>query len=156
MGEKTGWTYITVSENLAHQLKADDKRSFRVKGRIDDLRIEMVALLPMGNGDFILPVNSDMRKELRKGKGDQVRIQLEYDENDWTLPPAFDECLKDEPEALIFFQSLPKSHQRYFIKWIESAKTEITRATRIAHSVNALYKKQGYNIMIQNLKKARL
>ena len=30
-GEKTGWTYIDVPENIALQLKPNNKKSFRVK-----------------------------------------------------------------------------------------------------------------------------
>ena len=33
---------------------------------------------------------------------------------------------------------MPGSHQKYYSKWIESAKTDQTRAKRIAMAVNAL------------------
>ena len=59
------------------------------------------------------------------------------------------ECLADEPAASAFFQSLAGSHQRYFSKWIDSAKTEPTRTKRIALAVNALAKKWGYPEMIR-------
>ena len=54
-GEKTGWTYIDVPAEIAAQLKAGYKKSFRVKGKLDNLNIAQVALLPMGNGNFIMP-----------------------------------------------------------------------------------------------------
>lgn len=69
-GDKTGWTYVTVTKNLAEQLNPGFKRSFRVKGTIDDHKINSVALLPVGAGDFILPVNAIMRKGIKKNKGD--------------------------------------------------------------------------------------
>jgi uncharacterized protein YdeI (YjbR/CyaY-like superfamily) len=61
----------------------------------------------------------------------------------------FMECLTDEPEALQFFNSLTGSHQRYFSKWIESAKTDDTKAKRIAQSINAFLKKQGFPEMMR-------
>ncbi|MFD2524744.1 YdeI/OmpD-associated family protein [Flavihumibacter stibioxidans] len=41
------------------------------------------------------------------------------------------------------------SHQRYFSKWIEVAKTESTRDIRIARTVNAMVKKWSYSEMIR-------
>ena len=70
-------------------------------------------------------------------------------------PPDFTDCLKDEPGAVTFFKSLAKSHQDYFIKWIESAKTDQTRIKRIAQSVSALSRKKGYGEMIRSLKKEK-
>ena len=48
-GEKTGWTYIEIQADVAHQLKPNTKTSFRVKGKLDNYSIKAVALLPMGN-----------------------------------------------------------------------------------------------------------
>ena len=53
-GEKTGWTYIEIPEAIATQLLPDNKKSFRVKGKLDNFEINGVALLPMGLGNFIL------------------------------------------------------------------------------------------------------
>ncbi|MBN8785519.1 MAG: YdeI/OmpD-associated family protein, partial [Terrimonas sp.] len=45
--------------------------------------------------------------------------------------------------------------QNYFSKWIESAKTEATRAKRIAMTVSATAKKWGYPEMIRAAKKEK-
>ncbi len=34
MGEKTGWTYIFIPQAIAHQIKPDCRKSFRVKGKL--------------------------------------------------------------------------------------------------------------------------
>ncbi len=65
-GEKTGWTYIQVPADIAQQLKPDTKKSFRVKGKLDNYKIKAVALLPMGEGNFIMPINGAMRKAIGK------------------------------------------------------------------------------------------
>ena len=59
-------------------------------------------------------------------------------------------CLKDEPMAKKHFESLTGSHQRYFSKWIDSAKTEETKVKRITMAVNALAKKWGYPEMLRS------
>ncbi|MBK7969779.1 MAG: DUF1905 domain-containing protein [Bacteroidetes bacterium] len=63
-GEKTGWTYFEVSAAEAQQLNPGVKKSFRVKGKIDATPIKMIALIPMGQGHFIMPVKADLRKLL--------------------------------------------------------------------------------------------
>ena len=152
-GEKTGWTYISIPKNIAEQLKPANKRSFRVKGKIDDHAVKSVSLLPMGEGDFIMPVNTVMRKALMKRKGDTVKLLLEVDTAELKISSALLACLEDEPEATAFFKKLPASHQQYFSKWIESAKTDATKTKRIALAINAFVRKMSYGEMIRAQKK---
>lgn len=149
-GEKTGWTYIEVPEKIAEQLKPGCKKSFRVKGKLGTCKIEQVALIPMGNGDFIIPINAAMRKGTGKRKGDSVNVQLQEDKKEYQLNAEFMECLEDEPAALDFFKSKSASYQRYYSKWIEGAKTEITKTKRIALAVSSLAKKMEYGEMIRS------
>ena len=65
-GEKTGWTYIEIPASVANKLKPGTKKSFRIKGKMDDHEFQQVALIPMGNGDFIIPFNASMRKATGK------------------------------------------------------------------------------------------
>jgi hypothetical protein len=73
-GEKTGWTYIEVSAALAQKLYPGNKKSFRVKGKLDQYEFEGAALIPMGEGNFILALNSTMRKGIKKQKGDKLMV----------------------------------------------------------------------------------
>jgi len=154
-GEKTGWTYIEVPADLAQKLKPGNRKEFKVKGKLDKHSIYRVSLLPMGGGWFIMPVNAAMRKAIGKRHGAMVKVELIEDKSEFIFEKDFMECLADEPTALEFFKTLPGSHQRYFSKWIESAKTQQTKAKRIAQSVNGLSKKQGYPEMLRALKKER-
>jgi hypothetical protein len=151
-GEKSGWNYIEVPGDIAGQLKPGTKTAFRVKGRLDDFVIKGVSLIPMGGGDFIMALNATMRKGIRKSKGAMVKVQLTVDAP-YEIIPELLECLSDEPHAMAFFKQLPRSHQNYFSKWIETAKTDATKAKRISQSVNAFLKQQGYGEMIRSLKK---
>jgi hypothetical protein len=151
-GEKTGWTYFEVPAALAQKLKPDNKKSFRVKGKLDDFEIKSVALIPMGGGNFIMAVNATMRKGIGKRKGAMIKVQLEADNKERKLSAALMDCLADEPKALSFFKTLAPSHQHYFSKWVEDAKTEPTKTRRIAHAVTGLSKKMDFGMIIRALK----
>ena len=153
-GEKTGWTYIEIPADIAQQLKPGNKKSFRVKGMLDGLAVAGMALMPMGGGNFILALKADVRRAIRKNAGAMLTVKLEEDK-DYKLevPADLQECFDFEPEALQQFNSLPKSHRDYFIKWIESAKTNETRAKRIVNTVNAMLRKWDYGTMIREMRK---
>ena len=123
-GEKTGWTYINIPSEIAQKLKPGTKKSFRVKGKLDDYPIRGVALIPMGGGDFIIALNAEIRKGIKKRKGATLKVTLSTDDK-FVIEPLTDliECLTDEPGSLDFFNSLAKSHRDYFVKWLNSAKT---------------------------------
>ena len=153
-GEKTGWTYIEIPADIAQQLKPGNKKSFRVKGMLDGLAVAGMALMPMGGGNFILALKADVRRAIRKNAGAMLTVKLEEDK-DYKLevPADLQECFDFEPEALQQFNSLPKSHRDYFIKWIESSKTNETRAKRIVNTVNAMLRKWDYGTMIREMRK---
>jgi hypothetical protein len=154
-GEKTGWTYIEISSSLANKLNPGKKAAYRVKGRLDQHTIQRVAILPMGQGSFIMPLNAKIRKAIGKEKGDMLRAQLELDER--TIPPSSDfmTCLRDDTRAMAHFKTLSGSHQRYFSKWIEEAKTVETKTRRITMAVIALGQAQGFPEMVRANRKIR-
>ena len=155
-GEKTGWTYIEISATIAKKLNPDNKKGFRVKGKLDNYEYSMIALLPMGGGNFIMPLNATMRKGIKKQRGATVQVKMEVDLNEIKPPVELIECLRDEPEALEYFNSLSKGHQNYFTNWINSAKTDPTKAKRIAATLNALSKKWDFGQMLRALKKEKI
>ena len=154
-GEKTGWTYIEIPAAIAGQLMPDNKKSFRVKGFFDSYMFEGVSLLPMGGGDFIIPLNAVIRKNIGKTKGAIVAVKLAVDKSIELLSEALMQCLSDEPVALDYFKKLPASHQKYYSKWIESSKTEATKAKRIVQTVTACAHGKHYGEMMRSLKNER-
>ena len=151
-GEKTGWTYIEVPTEYAEKLKPGNKKSFRVRGKLDEHLIKGVALMPMGEGNFIMAINATMRKGIGKRKGAKLSVKLEVDDSPITLSSDLLDCLADEPKALEFFNQLTPGHRKYFSNWIESAKTEETKARRIAVSVTAMARGLHYGLMIREQK----
>lgn len=149
-GEKTGWTYILIPEAVASTLNPSDKKSFRIKGSIDNVTIKQLALLPVGDGDYILPVNAGIRKAIRKKATDVVILKIEADHSEFVLSADMLSCLEEDLSALKHFESLAGSHQKYFSKWIESAKTMNTKADRIAKTLFAMKNKMDYGAMIRH------
>ena len=148
-GEKTGWSYIKISSRQAEQLKPGSRVSFRIKGQLDHHPIQKAALLPMGAGNFILPMSGPIRRATGKEAGDSIRVKIELDQRPLTPSADFIKCLKDDPRAFNFFKTLAKSHQNYFSKWIESAKTIPTKTKRITMAIIALGSRQGYGEMLR-------
>ncbi len=149
---KTGWTYIDIPAAIALQLNPENKKAFRVKGFLDEYYFSGISLLPFGNGDFIMALNATIRKCIGKSKGAILQVKLEADRSPVLFSTELMQCLSDEPKALAYFKKLQKSHQNYYNKWIESAKTEVTKAKRIAQTVTACAFSRHYGEMVKSLK----
>lgn len=152
-GEKTGWTYVDVPTDIILKLKLKNKKEFRIKGVMDDVKFDRLTVYPIGEGNFIIAINGDMRKQLGKKEGAQVSIKFETDESGAPQSPELEACLKEDKVALKQFKTLLLSHQNYFHRYVWSAKGEATKAGRIVNVINAMYKKQNFPEMIRSLKK---
>jgi len=153
MGEKTGWSYVFVPAALANEIKPGCKKSFRVKGKIDQLEVAGMATTPMGEGDFIIALKSEVRKKLKKESGAVVELYLEEDKDfKVEMPEDLDICLSEEEHLMHNFLKQPKSHQNYYINWINQAKTEPTRTKRVVMTVKAMDKGQDFGTMIRESK----
>ena len=156
-GEKTGWTYLDIPSELASDLKADCKVSFRVKGQIDTVKFEGIALAPMGEGNFILPLKKEIQKKIGKSKGATVALQITEDKGfKLEMPEDLESCLCDVGGSMEQFNGMPKSHQNYYFNWINAAKTDSTRVKRIAQTIEAMVKKMDFGQMIKHNKSKRL
>ena len=152
-GDKTNWTYILIKSSIAQQLKPGVKTTFRVQGQLDEYNISQVALLPSGEGDFILPINATMRRQLKKQVGARLKVKIAAEVSKPPMDVDLIQCLKEEPEAWKTFSSLSQSHQHYFNNWVASAKTSNTKDKRIAHTITAMLRNWDYGQLIRSLKK---
>ena len=139
---KGGWTYTIIPEVLP-----DKKAPFgwvKVKGSIDSYEIKNYHLMPTVKGDnrLFLSVKAEIRKAIKKEAGDYVHIILYPDNDPLEVPEELLLCLQDDVEALQFFNSLTEHEQHSYVKWIYSAKTELTKVDRIAKTLIKLSKHQ--------------
>jgi hypothetical protein len=155
MGEKTGWTYILIPPEKAQELMPGNKKAFRVKGKLDSYQIEQVAVMPWGDGSFLLAVNAAMRKGTGKKQGGTLDVRLELDKSDLEVPEELTEALADEPEALKAWEALAGSHRHYFIRWVSSAKGLDTRAWRVAATITSLLSGRSFGETLRMLKAER-
>jgi hypothetical protein len=151
-GDKTGWTYILVPSDVAEALKPNFKKSFRVKGKLDNYSIAGVALIPMGKGEFILPLNATIRKGIAKRVGAMLQVTLQLDLSEYQLDSDLVACLTDEKEASVAFYKMPRSHQNYYSKWIGSSKTDATKSKRIAGTIEAMLKNMTYPELLRSMR----
>ncbi len=152
-GEKTGWTYVDVPSDIITKLKLKTKKEFRIKGLMDDVKFERLATYPVGNGNFIIAINGELRKKLGKKEGAMVIVKFELDTSEPLQSKELLECLNEDPIALKQFNSQPLSHRNYFHRYIYTAKGAATKAGRIVNVINAMYKKQNFGEMIRSLQK---
>ncbi len=154
-GEKTGWTYIDVPPDILTKLKRPDKKEFRIKGVIDDVKFERLATYPIGEGNFIIAINAELRKKLGKKEGAAVSLKIELDKSAALQSPELIEALNEDKIAKKQFDSLLLSHRNYFHRYVYTAKGIDTKAGRIVNIINAMYKKQNFGEMIRSLKKEK-
>jgi Domain of unknown function (DUF1905)/Bacteriocin-protection, YdeI or OmpD-Associated len=155
-GEKTGWIYIPVTLETAVEIKPDNKKSFSVKGKIDELDINGIELIAMVEGFFIIPVNAAMRKKLNKTNGDSVYVQLQEDDDLNKLSIELLNAVNASPEAAAYFNALPPSHKNAYSTWIKAAKSEPVIAKRIAATLKACSLKMSYGDMMKANKEGKL
>ena len=79
-----------------------------------------------------------------------LKLSLEEDKKPLEVSAELLECLADAPKAEKKFNALPRSHQMYYSKWIESAKTMETKAKRIALTIQAMEKNLTYGEMLKS------
>ncbi len=152
-GEKTGWTFIDIPDDILAKLKRKDKKEFRIKGVIDDIKFERMATYPVGEGRYIIALNAELRKQLGKKEGAMVSLKIELDASEALQSQELIECLNEDKVAKRQFDSLLLSQRNYFHRYVYSAKGAATKAGRILNIINAMHKKQDFGEMIRSLKK---
>ncbi|PBQ32012.1 hypothetical protein CNR22_09595 [Sphingobacteriaceae bacterium] len=152
-GQQTGWHYVEVPPDIITKLKLKNRKEFRIKGLVDDVKFERMTCFPSGEGNFILVLKAEIRKKLGKNEGALVSVKFEKDNSGVLKSQDFLDALKEEPLALAQFNSLTMAHQNYFHNHINAAKGIDTKAGRIVQSINAMLKKQDFGEMIRSLQK---
>lgn len=139
---KGGWTYADLP-----QVRPDKNAPFgwvKVKGTIDGIEIKKYHLMPYGEGKLFLPVNAQIRKKIKKQEGDYVHVILYPDDEPTEVPEELLLCLKDEPQAETFFNTLSDREKQNYIKWIYSARQEETKLKRLAETIDRLLRKEKF------------
>jgi uncharacterized protein YdeI (YjbR/CyaY-like superfamily) len=79
-----------------------------------------------------------VRDAARIGDGDVLTIDLERDDEERTVEVPGDLAAALDPAMRTTFDDLSFTHRREYVRWIEDAKREETRARRVAKAVEML------------------
>ena len=89
--------------------------------------------------DYFLRLGAAWMRDsgIEPGTGVTVRLSLEGPQAD-NIAPDIAKALSNNKKAKTFFDGLPTFYRKNFIRWIESAKREETRARRINEMLKLL------------------
>ena len=122
--------------------KAFGSKKPKVKAMIEGVPYRGT-LVRMGTEYHMLIILKGIREQIGKTFGDKVKITVEEDTEPRVIevPKDLLKELKKDKDAKAFFDKLAYTHQREYVMWIEEAKREETRQTRIVKTIGML--KQG-------------
>lgn len=138
---KGAWTFVEIPEI---PMPKTPFGMLNVKGKIDDYAFSNTHLMPIGNGHVGLAVRADIRKKIKKQAGDIVHITIYEDKTSLTIPQELLLCLEYEDGVLEKFEIYTEGQKKAFINRINSAKTEQTRADRIAKTISMIQKGEKF------------
>ena len=100
-------------------------------------------LTRMGTDCHMLIILKQIREQIGKTFGDEVTVTVEPDTEPRLieLPAELKKAFRTEKEAKAFFEKLSYTHQREYVRWIDEAKRDETRQSRILKTIEML--KQG-------------
>lgn len=113
------------------------KPRYYVTGTINGIAVR--GTLGASGQDYFLRLGAAWLRDGRIEPGATVMVSLSLEgpqENN--LPADIVTALSNSPKAKVFFDGLPTYYRKNYIRWIESAKREATRAKRIAEMVTLL------------------
>lgn len=113
----------------------------KVKAMIEGIPYRGI-LTRMGTECHLLIVLKEIREQIGKSFGDEVTITIESDTKPRLIevPEELKKAFKTEKAAKDFFEKLSYTHQREYVMWINEAKREETRQSRILKTVEMLKK----------------
>jgi len=103
------------------------------------------ALVPRGDGSFVIRVNKRIREKFSLGTGSRLRVVLRRDESRYGLPmpEELDEELRQDGEGHRLFHPLTAGRQRTLLYLVDSAKGADTRIKRAVAVVRHLKTNHG-------------
>ena len=127
--EKDGWHYVIIP-NIPSKYKSE-QGLVRVKGFINECKIQQFNLLPLKTGEMMLVLNAALRKEIKKKAADIVHVKLFIDQSNVEIPEDIVDSLPQSEGAYRFFLTLTESNKKYYIDWVSSAKRLDTKVAKI-------------------------
>ena len=111
----------------------------KVKAMIEGILYRGI-LTRMGGEHHILIILKNIREQIGKTFGDEIKIIVEEDSEPRVLeiPKDLLKELKKDKDAKAFFDKLAYTHQKEYVTWINEAKRDKTRQARVAKTIGML------------------
>src|SRR5512146_1972913 len=99
-------------------------------------------LVRMGGPNHMLIILKGIREQIGKTFGDEVTITVEPDTQPRVIevPAELKKAFRTEKDAKANFEKLSYTHQKEYVTWINDAKKEETRQSRIVKAIEMLKK----------------
>ncbi len=142
-GNRIWGCHLGVPDRIAAQLT--DSGSRRVVCTLNGSPEFQRALLPHGEGSFVITVNKSLQAGLRLAIGMRVEVTLRNDESTYGLPmPAeLEELLRQDKEGDRLFHALTPGKRRNLLYIVGAVKNEQSRAARAVAVITHLKHNHG-------------
>jgi Bacteriocin-protection, YdeI or OmpD-Associated/Domain of unknown function (DUF1905) len=99
-------------------------------------------LVRMGGKHHMLIILKGIRAQIGRTFGDEVRVVVEADAEPRLveIPADLLREFRKNKDAKALFDKLSYTHRREYVRWIEEAKREETRAARVVKTIEMLKK----------------
>jgi hypothetical protein len=113
----------------------------KVKAMIEGIPYRGI-LTRMSTDCHILGIRKDIREQVGKTFGDEIKVTVEPDIEPRVVevPADLEKDLNKDKEAKTIFDKLSYTHQKEYVTWITEAKKEETRQNRITKTIEMLKK----------------
>ncbi len=134
-GDKTA-TGIRVPDDVVEALGKGKRPPVRVTLKGYTYRSTVAVM----DGTYMVGVSADVRAAAGVAGGEELDVDIELDteKREVSLPPDLAAALDADPDARRTFDGLSYSNKSWHVLQTDGAKTDETRARRIAKSVEAL------------------
>lgn len=135
--------HVVIPQKFAQQFIDGTNR--RVVATINKTIQFQAALMPLGDGDYFININQQIRKKLKLNDGDEVLVELEKDESEFGLPmpEEFAVLLEQDLNGAEEFFKLTPGKQRTLLYMIAKPKSADLRIRNGIGVLNHLKKVKG-------------
>jgi hypothetical protein len=123
------------------------KGQVKVKAIFDGKVEYRGSLVKMGFPCHMIGITKEIRQKLGKSLGDTISVEIQPDaeKREVVVPEDVKLLLDQHPRAKKFFVGLSYTERKEYIRWIDTAQKEETRARRIGITLDKLKKKKKFS-----------
>ncbi len=148
--------HFVVPKRIVQELVEGNSR--RVVCTLNDAAEYQCALLPHGNGTFVITVNKKLRDTLGLTFGMEVEVSLQKDESKYGLPmpEELEELLRQDKEGARLLHTLTAGKLRtllYIIGGVKNPEARASRAVIVIQHLKVNGGKINYRQLYESMKK---